>query len=378
MEEFGKLEERVVLVGVQTDDHDNVEESLDELKELASTAGAVTVGRIIQNRESVHPGTYIGKGKIEEVRALVYAMDATGIICDDELSPAQLNNLERELDCKVMDRTLLILDIFAARAITSEGKIQVELAQTDRRLIRTRISALKQELSQVEKHSELIRSSRARGNMKTAAIVGYTNAGKSTLLNTLTGSEVLSEDKLFATLDPTTRLLNLKDGQQILLTDTVGFIHKLPHHLVEAFKSTLEEAKYADYIIHVVDSSNPQAEMQMHVVYETLKELGVMGKKIITLFNKQDAPGACVLRDFKSDYTLKVSAKTGEGLADLNDLLEKLLAEEQIYVERLFPYQEAGKIQLIREYGQLISEEYTEEGIAVKARVPKEIYARVV
>ena len=411
MEEFGKLEERVVLVGVQTGDNDNVEESLDELEELASTAGAVTVGKIIQNREAVHPGTYIGKGKIEEVRAMVYAMYATGIICDDELSPAQLNNLERELDCKVMDRTLLILDIFAARAITSEGKIQVELAQlryraarlvglreslsrlgggigtrgpgekkleTDRRLIRTRISALKQELTQVEKHRELIRSSRARGNMKTAAIVGYTNAGKSTLLNKLTGSDVLSEDKLFATLDPTTRLLNLKDGQQILLTDTVGFIHKLPHHLVEAFKSTLEEAKYADYIIHVVDSSNPQAEMQMHVVYETLRELGVMGKKIITLFNKQDAPGAFVLRDFKSDYTLKISAKTGQGLDDLNNLLEKLLAEEQIYVERLFPYQEAGKIQLIREYGQLISEEYTEAGIAVKARVPKEIYAKVV
>ena len=411
MEEFGKLEERVVLIGVQTGDNDNVEESLDELEELASTAGAVTVGKIIQNREAVHPGTYIGKGKIEEVRALVHAMNATGVICDDELSPAQLNNLERELDCKVMDRTLLILDIFAARAITSEGKIQVELAQlryrsarlvglreslsrlgggigtrgpgekkleTDRRLIRTRISALKQELSQVEKHRELIRSGRARGNMKTAAIVGYTNAGKSTLLNKLTGSEVLSEDKLFATLDPTTRLLDLKDGQQILLTDTVGFIHKLPHHLIEAFKSTLEEAKYADYIIHVVDSSNPQAEMQMHVVYETLKELGVMGKKIITLFNKQDAQGASVLRDFNSDYALKISAKTGEGLEDLNDLLEKLLAEEQIYVERLFPYQEAGKIQLIREYGQLISEEYTEDGIAVKARVPKEIYAKVV
>ena len=411
MEEFGKLEERVVLVGVQTGDNDNVEESLDELEELASTAGAVTVGKIIQNREAVHPGTYIGKGKIEEVRALVYAMDATGIICDDELSPAQLNNLERELDCKVMDRTLLILDIFAARAITSEGKIQVELAQlryraarlvglreslsrlgggigtrgpgekkleTDRRLIRTRISALKQELLQVEKHRELIRSSRARGNMKTAAIVGYTNAGKSTLLNKLTGSDVLSEDKLFATLDPTTRPLNLDDGQQILLTDTVGFIHKLPHHLVEAFKSTLEEAKYADYIIHVVDCSNTQAEMQMHVVYETLRELGVMGKKIITLFNKQDAPGAAVLRDFKADYTLKISAKTGEGLEDLNDLLEKLLADEQIYVERLFPYQEAGKIQLIREYGQLISEEYTDTGIAVKARVPKEIYPKVV
>ena len=409
--EIKEEKERVILVGVSTRENDDTEDSLDELKDLVKTAGAEAVGRVIQKRELVHPGTYVGKGKIEEIRELLWELDATGIVCDDELSPAQMNNLTDILDVKVMDRTMVILDIFAGRASTSEGKIQVELAQlkyrqsqltgagramsrlgggigtrgpgekkleTDRRLIRTRISALKQELSQVEKHRELIRSSRARGNMKTAAIVGYTNAGKSTLLNTLTGSEVLSEDKLFATLDPTTRLLNLKDGQQILLTDTVGFIHKLPHHLVEAFKSTLEEAKYADYIIHVVDSSNPQAEMQMHVVYETLKELGVMGKKIITLFNKQDAPGACVLRDFKSDYTLKVSAKTGEGLADLNDLLEKILAEEQIYVERLFPYQEAGKIQLIREYGQLISEEYTEEGIAVKARVPKEIYARVV
>lgn len=411
MEEFGRLEERVILIGVQTAADENVEVSLDELEELASTAGAVTVGKVIQNREAVHPGTYIGKGKIEEVRALVYALNATGVICDDELSPAQLNNLERELDCKVMDRTLLILDIFAARAVTSEGKIQVELAQlryraarlvglreslsrlgggigtrgpgekkleTDRRLIRTRISALKQELVQVEKHRELIRSGRARGNMKTAAIVGYTNAGKSTLLNKLTGSEVLSEDKLFATLDPTTRLLNLQDGQQILLTDTVGFIHKLPHHLIEAFKSTLEEAKYADYIIHVVDSSNPQAEMQMHVVYETLRELGVMGKKIITLFNKQDVLGACVLRDFKSDYSLKISARTGQGLEELGELLARLLAEDQIYVERIFPYQEAGKIQLIREYGQLLSEEYTETGILVKARVPREIYGKVV
>lgn len=411
MEEFGRLEERVILIGVQTAADENVEVSLDELEELASTAGAVTVGKVIQNREAVHPGTYIGKGKIEEVRALVYALNATGVICDDELSPAQLNNLERELDCKVMDRTLLILDIFAARAVTSEGKIQVELAQlryraarlvglreslsrlgggigtrgpgekkleTDRRLIRTRISALKQELVQVEKHRELIRSGRARGNMKTVAIVGYTNAGKSTLLNKLTGSEVLSEDKLFATLDPTTRLLNLQDGQQILLTDTVGFIHKLPHHLIEAFKSTLEEAKYADYIIHVVDSSNPQAEMQMHVVYETLRELGVMGKKIITLFNKQDVPGACVLRDFKSDYSLKISARTGQGLEELGELLARFLAEDQIYMERIFPYQEAGKIQLIREYGQLLSEEYTETGILVKARVPREIYGKVV
>ena len=228
-----------------------------------------------------------------------------------------------------------------------------------------------------EKHRELIRNGRKRGNVKTAAIVGYTNAGKSTLLNALTGAEVLSEDKLFATLDPTTRALTLADGQQILLTDTVGFIRKLPHHLVEAFKSTLEEAKYADYILHVVDVSNPQAEMQMHIVYETLRELEVLGKKVITLLNKQDLVPEVQIRDLQADYTLKISAKTGEGLDSLKLLLEKLLAEEQIYVERLFPYQEAGKLQLIRRHGQLLSEEYTENGIAVKARVPMEIYGNI-
>lgn len=410
MYDLNEIEERVILVGVQVNDGEDTEESLDELEELAETAGASTVGKVIQNREAIHPGTYIGKGKIEEIRGLIYATDATGIICDDELSPAQLNNLERELECKVMDRTLLILDIFAARAVTSEGKIQVELAQlryraarlvglrvslsrlgggigtrgpgekkleTDRRLIRTRITALKEELRQVEKHRNLIRSSRSRGNIKTAAIVGYTNAGKSTLLNKLTGSEVLSEDKLFATLDPTTRQLSLSDGQQILLTDTVGFIRKLPHHLVEAFKSTLEEAKFADYIIHVVDAANPQAELQMHVVYETLRELGAEGKKTITLFNKQDIARGESLRDFRADHTLKISARTGEGLEELKKILGDLVSEDQIYIERIFPYQEAGKIQLIREQGQLLSEEYTEQGIAVKARVPKALYGRV-
>ena len=399
-------------MGVQLNDGEDTAESLEELRELAATAGAVTVGSVIQNREAVHPGTYIGKGKIEEVRSLVLAMDATGIICDDELSPAQLNNLERELECKVMDRTLLILDIFASRAVTSEGKIQVELAQlryraarlvglreslsrlgggigtrgpgekkleTDRRLIRTRISALKQELSQVERHRRLLRSGRARGNLKTAAIVGYTNAGKSTLLNRLTGADVLSEDKLFATLDPTTRQLTLRDGQQILLTDTVGFIRKLPHHLVEAFKSTLEEAKYADYIIHVVDASNPQAEMQMHVVYETLRDLEALGKPTITLLNKQDLTESREqIRDFRADETIKISAKTGEGLEELDRVLSTFLAEGQVYIERLFPYREAGRMQLIREYGQLLEEEYTDAGIAVKARVPREIYYRLI
>lgn len=408
--DFKEIQERVILVGVQTDIGDGVETSLDELQELAETAGAETAAKVIQNREAVHPGTYIGKGKIQEVKNLLTALDANGIICDDELSPSQLNNLERELECKVMDRTLLILDIFAGRAVTSEGKIQVELAQlryrsarlvglrdslsrlgggigtrgpgekkleTDRRLIRTRISALKAELVQVEKHRELIRGSRSKGRLKTAAIVGYTNAGKSTLLNTLTGAGVQAEDKLFATLDPTTRVMDLDDGQQILLTDTVGFIRKLPHHLVEAFKSTLEEANYADYIIHVVDASNPRAETQMQVVYETLKELGVSGKKIITLLNKQDLVPDSELRDLRADYTVKCSARTGRGLCELRELLSRLLAESQIYIEELYAYKEAGKIQMIREYGQLLSEEYREDGIFVQAKIPAEFFVNV-
>lgn len=406
MEYFDEIEERVVLVGVQLGDGD-IYESLEELEELAETAGAVTVGKIVQNREAVHPGTYIGKGKIDEVRSLVNAMDATGIICDDELSPAQLNNLERELDCKVMDRTLLILDIFAKRAVTSEGKIQVELAQlryraarlvglreslsrlgggigtrgpgekkleTDRRLIRTRISALKADLTQVEKHRELIRTGRKKGNVKTAAIVGYTNAGKSTLLNALTGAEVLSEDKLFATLDPTTRALTLSDGQQILLTDTVGFIRKLPHHLVDAFKSTLEEAKYADIIIHVVDASNPGWDTQMHVVYETLQELGVTDKKVITLFNKCDRlEGGEIYQDFRADRTLRISAKTGYGLDRLRKTLEEVLREGKVLFRHTFPYDKAGEIQRIRKYGELLCEDYREDGIYVEAYVPADL-----
>ena len=412
MEYFEEIQDRVILIGVQADRGDDMEESLDELGELAATAGAYVAGRIIQNREAIHPGTYIGKGKIEEVKGLLYALDANGVICDDELSPAQMNNLERELECKVMDRTLLILDIFAKRAVTSEGKIQVELAQlryrsarlvglrsslsrlgggigtrgpgekkleTDRRLIRNRISALKQELSQVEKHRELIRSRRAVGNLKTAAIVGYTNAGKSTLLNYLTDAGILAEDKLFATLDPTTRNLELPSGQQILLTDTVGFIRKLPHHLIEAFKSTLEEARYSDIILHVVDASNPQMDMQMHIVYETLKQLRVTDKIIVTVFNKMDQLDSdVILKDLSADYQVKISARTGENVDSLLDTLEEILRNQKIYLEKTYSYQEAGKIQQIRKYGELLSEEYTQDGIAVTAYVPAELYGQLV
>lgn len=409
--EFEELQERVILVGVQTSQGDDTAPSLTELEELAQTAGAITVAKIVQKREGVHPGTYIGKGKIEEIRQLVHAMDATGIICDDELSPAQYNNLARELEVKIMDRTLLILDIFAARATSSEGNIQVELAQLryrsarltglgtslsrlgggigtrgpgekklemDRRLIKTRISQLKRELDDVKKHRELIRTQRKTGRLKVAAIVGYTNAGKSTLLNRLTDAGVLEEDKLFATLDATTRVLDLPGEQQVLLTDTVGFIRKLPHHLIEAFRSTLEEAKYADVLIHVVDASSPRMEEQMYVVYQTLRELGVENKKVITLFNKQDKlEEPEVLRDFKADYVLNISAKTGEGLSELKLVLEEIVLEKQVFIERVYPYDQAGRIAVIRQYGQVIKEEFTDEGIAVSAYVPMEIYTKV-
>lgn len=403
------IEERVILVAVSTGDGADAAASLDELEELVKTAGAVTADKMIQNRERIHPGTYLGKGKIQEIRERVWELDATGVVCDDELSPAQMRNLEQALDIKVMDRTMVILDIFASRATTREGKIQVELAQLryrsarlvglrsslsrlgggigtrgpgekklemDRRLIHDRISILKSELEDVKRHREVARQQRDKNHVPVAAIVGYTNAGKSTLLNRLTDAGILAEDKLFATLDPTTRNLNLPGGQQILLTDTVGFIRKLPHHLIEAFKSTLEEAKYSDVILHVVDASNPQMDMQMYVVYETLRDLGVSDKIVVTVFNKMDAADPEVsLRDITSDYQIKISAKTGEGLLELLSLLETILRNQKIYLEKTYSYKEAGKIQLIRKYGQLLTEEYRDEGIFVSAYVPSELFA---
>ena len=409
--EIEQLEERVVLVGVSERDGDDADDSLVELAELVKTAGATVVGTLIQRRESIHPGMYVGTGKVQEIAELVEQTGATGIVCDDELSPAQLKNLEQMLDTKVMDRTLIILDIFAARANTSEGKIQVELAQLkyrlsrlaglgrsmsrlgggigtrgpgekklemDRRLINDRIAQLNHELKEIKRHREITRAKREKNQIPVVAIVGYTNAGKSTLLNHLTNADVLEEDKLFATLDPTTRILELAGRQQVLLTDTVGFIRKLPHHLIQAFRSTLEEARYADYIFHVVDASNPQRDKQMHITYATLDELGVKDKTIVTLFNKQDLRTEHEpLHDFRADYVLNISAGKEEGLEEVKALLEELLRENKIYIERVIPYAKAGIIQLIRKQGELISEEYVAEGIAIKAYVPMEIYGKM-
>ena len=400
-------EEKFILVAVSTSNEKETKSSLDELEELVYTAGAKSVGRLVQNRERIHAVTYLGKGKLEELKEMLLYMEADGVLCDDELSPAQLRNLERILDTKIVDRTMLILDIFAKRASTGEGKIQVELAQLkyaavrlvglrsslsrlgggigtrgpgekkielDRRLIHNRISVLKEELREVKKQRDIRR--KARKDNFVIAIVGYTNAGKSTFLNKLTGADVLAEDKLFATLDPTTRKLKLPSGNEVLLTDTVGFIRKLPHHLIEAFKSTLEEAKYSDLIVHMIDASNPEADTQMLIVYNTLRELGIEDKEVVSLYNKIDImPEDTILpRDFHAEHTLKISARTGEGLEEFKELVDKILRQQRIYLEKLIPYKDSAKLALIRKHGELELEDYREDGIYIKAMVPTNIY----
>ncbi len=449
--ETGDSREKVILGAVCTGDRQETEGSVNELSDLADTAGADTVGTVIQNLDKPVSGTYFGAGKIEEIKELAAETGADALICDDELSPAQMRNLEDALGFKVLDRTSLILDIFAKHATTREGKIQVELAQlkyrltrlvgsysafsrlgggigtrgpgekkleVDRRLVKDRVARLEDELAEVVKNRQVTRSARERGGLPVVAIVGYTNAGKSTLLNHLTNAGVLEEDKLFATLDPTTRALTLESGQSVLMTDTVGFVRKLPHHLVEAFKSTLEEAVYSDIILHVVDSSSPEKDKHIKVVYETLAKLGVKDKPIITVFNKQDilreiladaergantaetafagsasdtnstafevraskmVPGGCgaqvspECKDLTADICVKTSAKKGEGLKEMLDALDEILKKSRTYVETTIPYSEGGKLDKIRKYGHLEHEEYTDAGIYIKAYLPKDV-----
>lgn len=396
-------QERVILVSVSDKGYTEIaEESLDELEELAKTAGAITVAKIIQNREKKHPGTYVGKGKIEEIKDAVFVHKADGIITDDELTPAQLKNLQAELECKVMDRSLLILDIFAKHAHTSEGILQVELAQlnyrstrliglgtsmsrlgggigtrgpgekkleTDRRYIRSRIEQLKSELEVIKGHRAMLRENRKKQSKPMIAIAGYTNSGKSTLLNVMTNSAVLEEDKLFATLDPTTRVLVLPEGKEVLLTDTVGFIHKLPHHLVQAFQSTLEEVLFADVIIQVVDLSNPQYEKHMKVFYDTIDQLKASHIPVITVFNKidkmEEIPDG--LKDVRAFECLYTSAKTGQGLDKLQEVIEEKLQHGQQLIKVKIPYNKAFLVQNIRTYGQLLVEQFEADGIYVEA-----------
>ena len=396
-------QERVILIAISDKGHtDATIESVNELEELAKTAGAVTVDKIIQNREKVHPGTYVGKGKIEEIKDALFVTKADGIITDDELSPAQMENLEKELNCKVMDRSLLILDIFAKHAHTAEGILQVELAQmtyrmsrlsgmgitmsrlgggigtrgpgekkleTDRRVIRKRVDILRNELKDVKKHRDMLRENRKKQNKPVIAIAGYTNSGKSTLLNALTDSHVLEQDQLFATLDPTTRVLELPDGKEIFLTDTVGFIHKLPHHLVEAFKSTLEEVVFADIIIHVVDGSSSSFQKHIDVVYETLEKLKALDSPVITVFNKMDmeVESIALLKDDSAFRTCYISAKEKTGLDELKTIIEEKLREHLQLIKVKIPYDKGHIVQNIRTYGQLLVERFDEDGTYVEA-----------
>lgn len=398
-------EEKYILVAVATGDEEAAWDSLDELSELLDTAGGITVFQTVQNLVRPDKATYIGKGKAEELRELIEIHEADGIICDDELTASQMRNLSEITGAKVIDRTTLILDIFAAHAKTREGKLQVEIAQqkyryarlrgmgealsrlgggigtrgpgetkleTDRRVIQRRIKILSDNIEAMKRARDTARKKRSANAVPTAAIVGYTNAGKSTLLNRLTGADVLSEDKLFATLDPTTRSAILPDGQQVLFTDTVGFINKLPHNLVDAFRSTLEEAGYADIIVHVIDASDAQAELHRKVVYDTLTDLGISDKPVITVWNKADlTDGGAIFRDFQADASVKLSAKTGEGLGDFYEELARMLRETRVSIDTVIPYKDTAIAAEIRKAGQLISEEYEEDGIHVKAYVPR-------
>ena len=411
MTEQTEHKERYILAAVAAGEEQAALDTLEELEALLETADAEAVCFVVQRLAHPDRATYLGKGKAEEVREMLELYEADGVVCDDELTPAQFRNLSDLIGAKVLDRTMVILDIFAAHAKTREGRIQVEIAQlkyrasrlrgmgealsrlgagigtrgpgetkleTDRRVIQRRIKVLSDDIEAMKRVRETTRKRRTAGAVPTVAIVGYTNAGKSTLLNRLTDSAVLSEDKLFATLDPTTRTAVLPDGQAVLFTDTVGFINKLPHHLIDAFRSTLEEAGYADIILQVVDAADPHAAMHMEVVADTLRDLGIIGKPVITAWNKVDLlPESTPLRDFRADASVMISAKTGAGMEDLYEAVERLLRENRVRVDAVIPYANTAVLAEVRRSGQLLSEEYEADGVHIKAYVTRQTAAKI-
>lgn len=398
---------QALLVSVDTGGFD-AEASLDELFELVKSAGAEPVLAVTQKLQKPETATFVGSGKLEEIKQICAEREIDLIVVDSELSPTQIRNIENETDVRVVDRTTLILDIFALRAKSKEGKLQVELAQlkytlprltgkgiemsrlgggigtrgpgetkieTDRRHIRRRMETLKAELAEVEKHRDMLRRRREKDGVITCAIVGYTNAGKSTLMNTLTDAGVLAQDKLFATLDPTSRALKLPSGVSVMLIDTVGLVRRLPHHLVEAFRSTLEEAAQSDIIINLCDASSDEARVHFAVTNELLESLGCGDTPIITVLNKCDLlDGSLMAQDFES--YIKISAKTGEGLDNLLQAVEDNLPVRMKRVTLLVPFSQGGLVSEIREKGTLISEEYLAEGTRVEAIIDEILYSK--
>lgn len=399
--------ETALLAAVDIGEYDT-ENSLDELEELAKSAGAQVVGKVIQKKDHPDPATLFGSGRIQEIAEFVKANEVSLVIVDQELSPAQQKNIEKQVDAAIIDRTTLILDIFAQRAKTSEGRLQVELAQlkyrlprlsgqgtslsrlgggigtrgpgeskleSDKRHIRRRIHALEEQLAELEKRRGLLRKRRKKDDVITVAIVGYTNVGKSTLLNTLTDAGVLAQDMLFATLDPTSRALLLPDGRKVMLVDTVGLVSRLPHHLVEAFKSTLEEAANSDLILNVCDVSSPEFDRQLEITTLLLKDLGAETVPVLTVLNKCDR---LVMPPLSLDKkTAAISAKTGEGLDKLLEKISLNLPETHRRLTLLLPYSEGALASEVRETGKVYTEEFRSDGIYLDANVDVKLCHKV-